>query len=157
MIVDVMRALEPLRAIAPQLSRYAAVSALALGLDFAVFLALNSAIGYPTLSGVVGYVCGIVLHYQSSRIFVFATATSAKSAHRRFVEFVVSGLIGLALTAAVIAAATGIGVRARSSPRSWQRARASLASMRSDAPSCSPEPYSVTRARRAYSGRDTAR
>jgi len=110
MIVDVMRALEPLRAIAPQLSRHAAVSALALGLDFAVFLALNSAIGYPTLSGVVGYACGIVLHYQSSRIFVFATATSAKSAHRRFVEFVVSSLIGLALTAAVIAAATGIGV-----------------------------------------------
>jgi len=62
MTVDVARALEPLRAIAPQLSRYAAVSALALGLDFAVFLALNSAIG------------------------------------------------GLALTAAVIAVATGMGV-----------------------------------------------
>ena len=91
-------------------SRYAAVSALALGLDFAVFLALNSAIGHPTLSGVVGYACGIVLHYQLSRLFVFATAASAKSAHRRFVEFVASGLIGLALTAAVIAVATGMGV-----------------------------------------------
>jgi putative flippase GtrA len=44
------------------------------GLDFALFLALNSAIGHPTLSGVVGYAGGIVLHYQLSHIFVFATA-----------------------------------------------------------------------------------
>ena len=51
-----------------------------------------------------------MLHYQLSRLFVFATAASAKSAHRRFVEFVASGLIGLALTAAVIAVATGMGV-----------------------------------------------
>jgi putative flippase GtrA len=109
MTVDVARALEPLRAIAPQLSRYAAVSALALGLDFSVFLTPNSAIGHPTLSGVLGYAGGMVLHYQLSRIFVFATAASAKSAHRRFVEFVVSGLIGLAVTAAVIGVATGIG------------------------------------------------
>ena len=103
------RWLDALRAIAPQLSRYAVVSALALGLDFAVFLALNGAIGRPTLSGVAGYACGIVLHYQLSRQFVFATADSAKSAHRRFGEFVVSGLIGLVVTAAVIAAATGVG------------------------------------------------
>ena len=64
----------------------------------------TAAIGHPTLSGVVGYACGIVLHYQLSRRFVFATAASQKSAHRRFVEFVASGLIGLAVTAAVIAA-----------------------------------------------------
>lgn len=104
------RSLDALRAIAPQLSRYAAVSALALGLDFAVFLALNSAIGYPTLSGVAGYACGIVLHYELSRQFVFATAGSAKSAHRRFVEFIASGVVGLIVTAAVIAAATAMGV-----------------------------------------------
>jgi putative flippase GtrA len=104
-----LRSLERLRAMAPQLSRYAAVSALALGLDFGVFLALNGAIGHPTLAGVVGYACGIVLHYQLSRRFVFATAASAKSARRRFGEFVASGLIGVAVTAAVIAAATGMG------------------------------------------------
>jgi putative flippase GtrA len=103
------RALGPIRALLPQLSRYALVSTLALGLDFAVFLALNGAIWHPTLSGVAGYACGIVLHYQLSRHFVFATAASAKSAHRRFGEFVVSGLIGVAVTAAVIAAATGMG------------------------------------------------
>ncbi len=101
--------LAALRAIAPQFSRYAAVSAFALGLDFAVFLALNSAIGHPTLSGVAGYACGIVLHYELSRQFVFATSASAKSEHRRFVEFIASGLVGLVVTAAVIAAATGMG------------------------------------------------
>jgi putative flippase GtrA len=104
------RSRDAFRAIAPQLSRYAAVSALALGLDFAVFLALNSAVGHPTLSGVAGYACGIVLHYQLSRHFVFATAGSAKSAHRRFGEFVASGLVGLIVTAVVIAAATAMGV-----------------------------------------------
>jgi len=103
------RALAPLRAIALQLWRYAAVSALALGLDFAVFLALNSAFGHPTLSGVAGYACGIVVHYRLSRQFVFATAGSAKSAHRRFVEFVGSGVVGLVVTAVVIAVATGMG------------------------------------------------
>ena len=91
-----VRPLDALRTIAPQLLRYAAVSAFALGLDFAVFLALNSAIGHPTLSGVVGYACGIVLHYELSRQFVFATAGSAKSAHR-------------IVTAAVIATATAMG------------------------------------------------
>lgn len=104
-----VRPLDALRTIAPQLLRYAAVSAFALGLDFAVFLALNSAIGHPTLSGVVGYACGIVLHYELSRQFVFATAGSAKSAHRRFVEFIGSGLVGLIVTAAVIATATALG------------------------------------------------
>ena len=103
------RSLGPVRALLPQLSRYTAVSALALGLDFGVFLALNDSIGHPTLSGVVGYACGIVLHYQLSRRFVFATAASTKSAHRRFWEFVASGLLGVAVTAAVIAAATGMG------------------------------------------------
>lgn len=103
------RLLGPVRALLPQLSRYAVVSALALGLDFAVFLALNGAIGHPTLSGVVGYACGIVLHYQLSRHFVFAIAGSVKSAHRRFGEFVASGLIGLVVTAVVIAIATGMG------------------------------------------------
>jgi putative flippase GtrA len=105
-----LRALETGHAPLPQLSRYAVVSALALGLDFAVFLSLNAAIGHPTLSGVAGYACGIALHYQLSRHFVFAASGSGKSAHRRFGEFVASGLVGLMVTAVVMAAATGMGV-----------------------------------------------
>jgi putative flippase GtrA len=93
-------------AVLPQLSRYAIVSAMALALDFAVFLSLNAAFGHPTLAGVIGYGCGIVLHYFLSRHFVFNAMRSKKSAHRLFTEFAASGLIGLAVTAAVIALAT---------------------------------------------------
>jgi putative flippase GtrA len=91
----------------PQLSRYAVVSALALALDFAVFLLINAALKLPTLAGVIGYGCGIILHYHLSRRFVFNTAGSQKSAHRLFSEFVASGLVGLAVTAGAIALATG--------------------------------------------------
>lgn len=93
--------------VVPQLSRYALVSAFALALDFAVFLALNAAFGMPTLTGVIGYGCGLTLHYLLSRRFVFDAARSTKSAHRMFTEFVASGLVGLAVTAGVIALATG--------------------------------------------------
>jgi len=105
-----LRVLETGHALLPQLSRYAVVSALALGLDFAVFLVLHRTMGHPTLSGVAGYACGIVLHYQLSRHFVFAATASGKSAHRRFGEFVASGVVGLMVTAVVMAAATGMGV-----------------------------------------------
>jgi len=96
----------PRFAMVPQLSRYAIVSVLALTLDFAVFLAFNATVGMPTLAGVIGYGCGIVLHYFLSRNFVFNATRSRKSTHRLFSEFVASGLIGLAATAGVIALAT---------------------------------------------------
>jgi putative flippase GtrA len=103
--------LRPLIAAVPQLWRYAGVSVLALALDFAVFFALNGTFGHPTLAGVAGYACGILLHYRLSRRFVFDTAGLGKSGQRMFGEFVASGLIGLAVTAFVIAAAThGFGV-----------------------------------------------
>jgi putative flippase GtrA len=90
----------------PQLSRYVVVSGLALALDLGVFLLMNRLLALPTLAGVVGYACGIVLHYHLSRRFVFADAVATKSAHRLFGEFFASGLIGLVVTAAVIAFAT---------------------------------------------------
>lgn len=95
-------------ALAPQLLRYAVVSGLALGLDFALFLALNGTIGHPTISGVIGYAAGIVLHYFLSRRFVFDRDRSPKAAHRLFIEFVGSGMVGLLATAAVITLATGM-------------------------------------------------
>ena len=53
-------------AVAPQLSRYALVSALALALDFAVYLALTTLAVRPALAGVIGYAAGTVLHYLLS-------------------------------------------------------------------------------------------
>ncbi len=103
----------PRIAVLPQLSRYAIVSVLALAADFSVFLGFNATFGLPTLAGVIGYSCGIVLHYFLSRNFVFNAMHSHKSAHRLFSEFVASGLIGLTATAAVIALAiTYLGLSA---------------------------------------------
>jgi len=92
----------------PQLLRYGFVSGAALAVDFSVFLAFNGLIGHPTLSGVIGYGAGIVLHYVLSCRFVFDAARSEKAVQRRFVEFLASGLVGLAVTAAVIAFMTGV-------------------------------------------------
>jgi putative flippase GtrA len=92
--------------ILPQLWRYVIVSALALALDFGVFLAFNDMLSQPTLAGVIGYSTGIIVHFLLSRRFVFDAAT-AKAVHRVFIEFLGSGLVGLAVTAGVIAIATG--------------------------------------------------
>ena len=92
----------------PQLSRYVVVSGMALALDLAVFILLNRVLALPTLAGVIGYACGIVLHYHLSRRFVFTDSGSGKSSHRLFGEFFASGLIGLIVAAAVIALATGM-------------------------------------------------
>src|SRR5262245_35135505 len=82
----------------PHLLLYTFVSGFALALDFTVFLALNGIIGHPTLSGVCGYAAGIVLHYYLSKRFVFDVRNSPKAAHRLFVEFVASGIVGLLAT-----------------------------------------------------------
>ena len=99
--------LHRLSAVAPQLSRYALVSAIALVCDFAVFLALTRLAVWPALAGVVGYAVGTVLHYLLSVRFVFDARATDKVHARLFGEFAVTGVSGMAATAVVIAAATG--------------------------------------------------
>ena len=93
-------------AIAPQLSRYTLVSAFALAFDFAVFLALTNLAVWPPLAGVLGYAAGTVLHYLLSVRFVFDARATDKAHARLFSEFAVTGVSGMAATAAVIWAAT---------------------------------------------------
>lgn len=90
--------------LAVQLPRYVAVSALALAVDFTSFLALARAGLDPTLAGALGYAVGLLVHYGLSRRFVFVSA-SPKTERRLVVEFAVTGLAGIAITAAVIALA----------------------------------------------------
>ena len=61
-----------------------------------------------SLAGAAGYAVGMVVHYILSSRFVFKTRGSQKSERRRFVEFLISGLIGITLTGVIIAAATEI-------------------------------------------------
>ena len=102
--------LYPLLVVAPQLSRYAVVSLVALALDFAVFLALTSASSLrPSLAGVAGYAAGMSLHYLLSIAFVFDARATDKHHARLFGEFALTGVGGMGVTALVIAVATGIG------------------------------------------------
>lgn len=94
--------------VAPQLSRYALVSAVALALDFAVFLGLTALAVWPALAGVLGYAAGTGLHYLLSVRFVFDAGATEKAHARLFGEFAITGVSGMAATAIVIAAATDL-------------------------------------------------
>jgi putative flippase GtrA len=96
------------RRVAGQVGRYGLISVVALGADFMVFLGLTLAGMQPSLAGAVGYLAGLVLHYVLSVRFVFDVARSAKSHARLFSEFVVSGAVGLCITAGTIAISTDI-------------------------------------------------
>ena len=93
--------------VAAQLSRYSAASALALALDFTVYLAFTGFGMSPPLAGVIGYAGGMILHYLLSTRFVFDARATDKVHARLFGEFALSGLAGMGITALVIALATG--------------------------------------------------
>lgn len=91
-----------------QLSRYSAVSALALALDFTVYLALAASGVSPPLAGVIGYALGTGLHYVLSSRFVFDARATDKVHARLLGEFALSGIAGMGITALVIALATEV-------------------------------------------------
>lgn len=95
-------------AVVPQLSRYSAVSALALVLDFAIYLTLTTMAMSPPLAGVIGYAAGTVLHYVLSTRFVFDRSATDKLHARLFGEFALTGIAGMGITAIVIALATAV-------------------------------------------------
>jgi putative flippase GtrA len=103
------RQLAPVLAILPQFSRYALVSALALILDFVIYLLLAAGGTKVALAGALGYACGLALHYVLSVRYVFDPGAAHKGQSRLFAEFAVSGLVGMAITALVIAAAVDTG------------------------------------------------
>ncbi|MET1046255.1 MAG: GtrA family protein [Hyphomicrobium sp.] len=98
-------AITPMRLV-PQLSRYSAVSVVALATDIAIYSGLCELAVNAMAASIVGYAAGMLTHYLLSSIFVFDIAHAQKSASRRFVEFSASGLLGLLLTATVIGVLT---------------------------------------------------
>jgi putative flippase GtrA len=104
-----VRMVEPVLALLPQLSRYTIVSALALALDFTVYLLLGAGGTAGALAGAVGYACGLALHYALSVRFVFDARAAHKGQSRLVTEFALSGLAGMAITALVIAATVDLG------------------------------------------------
>ncbi len=100
--------LQPIARLMPELSYYTIVSAVALGVDLAVFKSLLLGGMRASLAGIAGYAVGLVLHYLLSVRYVFETQGSTKSAARRFGEFAISGGVGIAMTWGIIALATDV-------------------------------------------------
>lgn len=100
--------LAPIARLMPELSYYTLVSLVALGVDLMIFNGLVLGGMRASLAGVAGYTTGMALHYVLSARYVFDTTASEKGNLRRFVEFALSGGIGLFMTWALIHLATDV-------------------------------------------------
>lgn len=95
--------------------RYIGASAVSLGVDFAVFMAALSIGVPPALAAACGYVVGIVCHWliSSRMVFVGLVADDASSRRNQQALFVLSALVGLAITTGIV----GVGSRYGLDPR----------------------------------------
>lgn len=100
------------RLLALSASRYIAVSAAALVTDMGVFLTALYGGMDEVLAAVLGYCCGIQLHWLLSTRFVFARGVREKRAARfgQQAMFIASGLLGLMVTGAVVALGREFGI-----------------------------------------------
>ncbi|MGZ5802078.1 MAG: GtrA family protein [Burkholderiaceae bacterium] len=93
-------------------ARYLVASAMSLGVDLASFL-LMLQINMPAVqASMLGYISGLVVHWLLSSRLVFAnkipSAVAART--RQKLLFVISALIGLAITAALIKCGLQLGI-----------------------------------------------
>jgi putative flippase GtrA len=95
--------------------RYVGASAVSLGVDFAVFMAALSVGVPPALAAACGYIVGIVCHWLISSRIVLVGQVAEDSASRRHQQalFVLSALVGLGITTAIV----GVGSRYGLDPR----------------------------------------
>ena len=95
--------------------RYLIASALSLGVDMGTFLVLLAIGTAPAGASAAGYALGIVAHWLISSRKVFADGLAARGPQRtrQKAMFVVSALIGLAVTTGVVGVATAVGVDPR--------------------------------------------
>ena len=98
-----------------RLLRYISVSAIALCVDLATTALLIFAQNNIPLSAATGYICGIIVHWllSSRKVFADGVASSGFDRTRQKAMFVVSALIGLALTVAIMWSAQRLGFDTR--------------------------------------------
>ena len=97
------------------LLRYMIASVGALAVDMGTFLALLTAGTPPVAASSIGYALGIVAHWllSSRKVFADQVAPSGMARTRQKAMFVVSALIGLALTTAIVGGGTFAGIDPR--------------------------------------------
>ena len=95
--------------------RYIGASAVSLGVDFAMFMATLSIGVPPALAAACGYVLGILCHWAISSRLVFAAHLASSSAGRRQQQalFVLSALVGLGITTAIVGLGSHFGLDPR--------------------------------------------
>jgi len=95
--------------------RYLLASVGALAVDMGSFLALLSLGLWPALAGASGYCLGIVAHWllSSRAVFGDSVAGQGSARTRQKALFVMSALVGLALTTLIVWAGHGMGIDPR--------------------------------------------
>lgn len=97
------------------LLRYLAASVLALGVDMGSFLALLELGAAAAPASAAAYALGIVAHWLLSSRTVFTEGVAERGAGRtrQKAMFVMSALVGLAVTTAIVAGGTALGLDPR--------------------------------------------
>ena len=96
--------------------RYGVVSVGALAVDMAIFLALLQSGMLSAVAAAIGYAAGIFAHWMLSSRKVFQDRVSQRGTRERTQQkamFVVSALLGLVLTMAVVGIGEFIGIDPR--------------------------------------------
>jgi putative flippase GtrA len=95
--------------------RYLGASACALAADAGSFLVLLALGTWPSAASAASYSLGIVVHWliSSRKVFGDSMAVSGLPRTRQKALFVVSALLGLALTTAIVGICDGVGVDPR--------------------------------------------
>lgn len=94
------------------LARYILASVGALAVDMATFRALLSAGMTPVTTSAIGYSIGIAVHWilSSRKVFADQVAAGGMARTRQKAMFVVSALIGLAVTTMIVGGASAAGL-----------------------------------------------
>lgn len=96
-------------------ARYVLASAVALGVDLALFLLLLNAGIKPVPASAAGYSLGLLIHWLASSRLVFARQRIAFVSRRRrqMILFMLSAIIGLAITSAIVGIGSHFGLDPR--------------------------------------------
>lgn len=97
------------------LIRYAIASVGALAVDMGTFLALLALLVPAVFASAIGYSAGIVAHWllSSRKVFAGSVASRGPERTRQKAMFVVSALVGLGVTTAIVGTATYLGLDPR--------------------------------------------
>lgn len=98
-----------------RLARYIAASVVALGADMATFLLLLGMGLFAAGASAIGYCLGIVVHWlvSSRKVFSDTVAASGPARTKQKALFLISALIGLGLTTAIVGAGDFAGIDPR--------------------------------------------